>query len=300
MLHPTPTTPRLHRLNAIVIYVTQPVGKINYTKASKGYGQGARKVELEKYHRFVVLGVPGSSAVIAMFTPNSETSRNLFRYDACIRIGSEVTIIKPTVEGQQARGGTPLIATRGPLVPASTISAAVTLPPYDVEKSSLEFKFFLFVTKDLIVDSAVIAENVCAGSFCDGQTFHEPCGCVEAGQTKTWVLLLEFTYPELNENVNSDETLSIYSSFLVTDAVRNMKADSGRIDRFRLDAQIQTLVAAINSADGFRIQGWFKPASDDDGTAVEHKKFHVTSLTPATDLSEDQRQLKYAGEPAAA
>ena len=78
-----------------------------------------------------------------------------------------------------------------------------------------------------------------------------------------------------------------------------MKANSDRIDRFRLDAQIQTLVAAINNADGFLIHGWFKPASDDDGTALEHKKFHVTSLTPATDLSEDQRELKYAGEPAA-
>ena len=73
MLYPTPTTPRFYRLNAIVLYVTQPVRKINYTKASKGYGQGARKMEWKKYHRFVVLGVPGSSTVIVMFTPNNET-----------------------------------------------------------------------------------------------------------------------------------------------------------------------------------------------------------------------------------
>ena len=74
MLYPTTTTtPRFYRLNAIVLYVTQPVRKINYTKASKGYGQGARKMEWKKYHRFVVLGVPGSSTVIVMFTPNNET-----------------------------------------------------------------------------------------------------------------------------------------------------------------------------------------------------------------------------------
>ena len=148
----------------------------------------------------------------------------------------------------------------------------------------------------------MITGNVCAGTLCDGQTFHEPCGCVEAGQTKRWVLL-KFTGPELNGNVNKDESLSTSSStttsFLRTEAVRNMKADSDRIDRFRIDAQIQTLVAAINNADGSWIQAWFKPASDDDDAAVEHKKFHVTSRRPATDLSDDQRELKYAGEPAA-
>ena len=137
---------------------------------TKNYNQGGRKMELEKYHRFLVLGEPGTSTVIALFSANSEESRTLFRYFENLKPGSVVTIIKPNIEGQLSRGGTPLISTREPLIPTTAAINQITLPPYDVEGSSLEFRFFSFVTKQLKVDSAVIADNVCAGKLCDGQT----------------------------------------------------------------------------------------------------------------------------------
>ena len=101
---------------------------------------------------------------------HSEESRTLFRYFENLKPGSVVTIIKPNIEGQLSRGGTPLISTREPLIPTTAAINQITLPPYDVEGSSLEFRFFSFVTKQLKVDSAVIADNVCAGKLCDGQT----------------------------------------------------------------------------------------------------------------------------------
>ena len=300
LLCPAPTTPRLSMMQAVLLYVSQPTKKIAYTKQTKGYGQAGRKMELEKYHRFIVLGVPGTSAVIAIFTANSEESRIIFRYFEQLKPGSAVTIIKPSLEGQLARGGTALISTREPLIPATTFNQLITLPPYDVEGTSLEFRFFSFVSNHVTVDSAVIADNVCAGKLCDGQTYHEPCGCVETLAKKTWVLLIEFTCPELNQRVNNEDFLTIYSSFttdfFITQEARKLKSDSDRLDRFRIDTIVQEMVGLVNAGEGFRISGWFKPASDEEGTAVENKNFHVTALHPEGPLTDQQLGKKYRGE----
>lgn len=294
----TTTTPRLFRVTATVLYATQPSKKISFAK-TKGYAQ-ARKLEIEKYHRFVVFGIPGTATVIALFTSNSEESRRLFRYKEGLKPGQQVEVIKPVVEGQLSKGGTALITTKEPLVPSPHIKEDVTLPPYDVEGTALDYKFFSFVTKNLHVDSAVIADKVCPGTICDGQTYHEACACLETSNSaKTWNLLLDFTCPELNSNVNNGDMLQLYSNHtatvFLTPAVINMDPDSDKIDRFDLDDQVQTMVGAINGAGGFRISGWFKPASDEEGTAVEHKKFHVCMLQPAVPLTNEQVQLKYNG-----
>ena len=79
-------------------------------------------MEMEKYHRFVVLGVPGTSNVLCMFTQTSEESRRLLRYQKSIRPGTDVLILKPNLEGQLAGGATPLITTREPLVPTGQLN----------------------------------------------------------------------------------------------------------------------------------------------------------------------------------
>ena len=62
--------PRLYRVRAAISYVAQPTEKIKYSKPTKSMGQGLRRVEVEKYHRYIVFGLPNSS-VIGMFTTNS-------------------------------------------------------------------------------------------------------------------------------------------------------------------------------------------------------------------------------------
>ena len=142
MLHPGNTTRRLNMLRAVILHVSQPMKKITFTKTTKSYQQGGRKLELEKYHRFLVLGVPGTSTVIALFSANSQESRTLFRYSESLKPGAVATFIKPNLEGQLARGGTPLISTREPIIPTTAAVNPITLPPYDVEGSSLEFNYF--------------------------------------------------------------------------------------------------------------------------------------------------------------
>ena len=139
------------------------------------------------------------------------------------------------------------------------------------------------MTKQPEVDSTVIAD-VCAAKLCYGQTYHEPCGSLKSKAKKKWVLFFQFTCPELNENVHNDDFLSMYSShstdFFVSQEVRKFKADTDRVDRFQLDTRVQDMVREMNRAEGFRIIGWFKPAVDDEGTAMEHKNFHIARLEP--------------------
>ena len=293
-------TPRLHRIQATLLYVSQPSKKLTFAKSSRGYGSSQRKIEVEKYHRFVVFGVPGTSNVVALFSPNSEESRRLFRYSEALRPGLQVAIIKGIVEGQLSRGGTPLISTKEPLVPMEACSS-ITLPPYDVEGTSTEFHFYSFCTKSLRVDSAVIAENCCSGNVCDSQTFHDPCGCTESSQDKIWVLLVEFSCNELNRDVHNGDLIQLFSNsstdIFVAKHARGLKPDSEALDRFQLDETVQEIVQSINENQGFRIVGWFKPATDEEGTAVEHKRFHVCSLSPEMPLSEGQLSLKFTVTP---
>ena len=69
--------------------------------------------------------------------------------------------------------------------------------------------------------------------------------------------------------------------------------DSEQLDRFDLDESVQNVVQSVNANQGFRILGWFKPAQDEDGTAVENKRFHVCCLIPETDLEMEQFAKKY-------
>ena len=69
---------RFNRVNATLLCVSQPAKKIVFAKGVRNFNS-TRKVEVGKYHRFVVSGIPGGSTVLAMFTANSEESRRLLR-----------------------------------------------------------------------------------------------------------------------------------------------------------------------------------------------------------------------------
>ena len=287
---------RFNRVNATLLYVSQPAKKNVFAKGVRNFNS-TRKVEVEKYHRFVVFGIPGGSTVLAMFTANSEESRRLLRYHDYLKPGSQVAISKPAVEGQLSKGGTAPITTNEPLIPLLEYCKLLTLPPFDVEGTNLMFQYFSFVTKRLRVDSAVVAEQCCPGHICDGQTYHDICGCLETLTEKTWVLRLEFKCPELNEYVSCEDLHKITSSqstnVFVAGNVRALNPDSDRLDHFDLDECVQNVVESVNRKQGFRIFGWFKPAQDEDGTAVENKRFHICCLMPETDLETDQLEHKY-------
>ena len=53
--------------------------------------------------------------------------------------------------------------------------------------------------------------------------------------------------------------------------MRTLRADSDKTDR--LDRQ------------GFRVEGWFKPAADDEVTAPEKKRYNVSMLAPEKKFS---------------
>ena len=58
------------------------------------------------------------------------------------------------------------------------------------------------------------------------------------------------------------------------------------------------MVGLVNAGEGFRISGWFKPASDEEGTAAEHKNFHVACLYPEAALTDEQLAKKYKDDTA--
>ena len=50
----------------------------------------------------------------------------------------------------------------------------------------------------------------------------------------------------------------------------------------------QKVAEAVNGKQCSWILGWFKPAQDEDGAAVENKQFHKCFLLPATELETEQ------------
>ena len=163
--------PRLFKINVTLMYSAQPAKKVTYFKGTKQFGQANRKLEIEKDHRFILVADTGSSTCYALFTDNSEESRKILRYASYFGPGAQLHVLKPLIIGRLSRGQTILLKTNEPLIPAvSNINVNVS-PPFDVETT--DYRCFSFVTKELVLDSASIAENVCPGRLCDGQSHHE-------------------------------------------------------------------------------------------------------------------------------
>ena len=183
------------------------------------------------------------------------------------------------------------MTTNEPLVPIAAPTNVSDPPPFDVENSN--YGSFLFTTKALKLDSALVADSVCPSRLCDGQTYHDPCPRLETNQDRTWAISLAFTCPELTTEMNNVGDVfrvnsNALTNVLVTPTARCLKGDNEKLDRIDLDAAVEKLIASVNGSQGFTIQGWFKPAIDEKRVAVENKKFHICSIAPATALSTDQ------------
>ena len=111
--------------------------------------------------------------------------------------------------------------------------------------------------------------------------------------------MVSFSCRQLNAGVNNGE-LKIFSKALtdtfVDSSVRSLQSDSDGIDRFDSDEAVEKLVKSNNDGQGFVVVRWFKPAHDEEGVAVEHKKIHKSSVIPDTPLTETQQALKYRGK----
>ena len=110
--------------------------------------------------------------------------------------------------------------------------------------------------------------------------------------------MLSVSCPELtSRGNNAGENFSFSNSMtntFVENSARSMKSDSPRLDRFLLDESVEKMITSINANQGFSIVGWFKPAHDEEGVAIEHKKFHLCSISPATELTDAQLALQFS------
>ena len=54
-------------------------------------------MEIEKFHRFVLLGSRATEEIFAMFTDTALESHNLFRYQSTLHPGTIVHVLNPKV-----------------------------------------------------------------------------------------------------------------------------------------------------------------------------------------------------------
>ncbi len=52
--------------------------------------------------------------------------------------------------------------------------------------------------------------------------------------------------------------------------------------------QVNNFVDLVNREQGFRVIGWFKPGSSEEGEMAETFSFHISYLMPSTPLTEEQ------------
>ena len=108
----------------------------------------------------------------------------------------------------------------------------------------------------------------------DGQTYHDPCPCLDSNQHRTWVISLGSTCPELTTDISFGGDVFRVNSYALTNVfvtltARCLKGDN-ELDRFELDTAVEKMITSVNGPQGFTIQGWFKPAIDEEGVAVEN------------------------------
>ena len=83
--------PRLNRVTSQTFTLASMLEKSSLQNPEKNVSN-LRKIDIEKNHRFV-FGKPGSSTVLAIFSPNSEETRRLFRYHSALKPSSQVEVI---------------------------------------------------------------------------------------------------------------------------------------------------------------------------------------------------------------
>ena len=88
--------PRFFKISMVFLYASLPSGKkLNIVKGQKGDLRKSRYLEVEKYHRFILLGNRETEDVFALFTTTANESHNLLRYFTSIRPGINIHILNP-------------------------------------------------------------------------------------------------------------------------------------------------------------------------------------------------------------
>ena len=167
--------PRFYKISMVFLYASLPSGKkLNMVKGQKNDIRKNRYVEVEKYHRFLLLGNRDTEDVFALFTSTASESHNLLRYFSSIRPDVNIHILNPQT-GFLKLTNTCLLSTVEPLVPLENAPPMRNLTlPHSVDVAS--FKYFEFITTTIYMTSATPTEAMCPGYFCDAQTVLDSSG----------------------------------------------------------------------------------------------------------------------------
>ena len=230
-----------------VVYLYSTTSKPRYTmwQTKKSNAPAQKRVQSD-FNRFHAFGVPSSPHVILMFTSKESDSRELLRFSAQFRPGSELFIIRPTVESNMAQNL--VVRSREPLLPVKTLTMVTRcLPPANVSHES--FLHFDFVTKSLELISATFVDNVCGGSLCDGQSGKEPCACTKAPAKKHWAVNLAFNCNELETIANGEVSITSneLTTLFVTEDVRYWPLNDDRLNPIALHRAVSLRVLILKN-----------------------------------------------------
>ena len=288
--------PRFFKIVMVFLYASVPSGKkLNVVKGQKGEFRKNRLLEVEKYHRFVMLGNRDTEEVFALFTSTANDSHNLLRYFSSIRPGVPIHILNPQLEGFLKLTNTCLLSTVEPLVPLAEPPVIRNLAlPHSVDVAT--FKYFEFTSTSVYMSSATPTECICPGFFCDAQTVLDPCGCIAVTSRKTWAITFQIRCDELRpmDDVSFVELTSTnLTDLYVANSKRQLSPTATEFDPFDLDDAVLNLTRSINNTGGWKVKGWYKPSTSEDGVAQELRRIHFCSLSPVGMLTDAQNDMKY-------
>ena len=284
--------PSRHKLKCVYLHATLNARKFNYFKPMKNAAK-FRQTEVTSYDRFVTLGVEGTDNVILCFTKTVVESKSLLLYDDVLTPGTPVWLLCPKFHGYLKGTQNPLITTGDPLVIATRDNLYKT-PPQEVGLPN--YVFFDFIPTNFTVHQVMTKNLVCQGSICDAQD-EGACACLCVKPKTHWALQLTLTCDELSEKNTGEEFVSITSNYLtrlfITSSIRAELLTSDNIDTFDMEDAVIALANNITSSQGWRVIGWFKPGTDEEGVSSANYVYHVSKLEPLQPLTDDQKDLMY-------
>ena len=288
-------TPRFFCVPFVFLYASPSAGKkLSFVKTQRNDTRKTKFMEIEKFHRFVLLGSRATEEVFAMFTDTALETHNLFRYQNNVLPGTIVHVLNPKVEGLLRATNTTLLSSIEPLIPNQNQPVINLELPHSLEMAT--FRYFEFISTTITITSATATENVCPSGFCDAQFVLQNCGCLAVSSKKKWALTLVVDSDEFAplEDVDNVYITSNHVTDLFVSAERQeLSPNSTDFDPFAMDTAIVNMCQAINGNGGFIVKGWFKPSSTDDGATNEVKRVHVCLLKNYNDLTDAIAQMKY-------
>ena len=287
------TKPRRYKIKCVYLHSTLGQKRINFFKPNRT-GAKLKQNEVTGYDRFIVLGVEGTDNVILAFTKTGDESKRILLYHKIgLQPGSPVWLLCPKVEGFLKQTQNPLISTGDPLV-LTYRSLVYKSPPQEVGLAN--FVYFDFKATNFNMRQAVPKNKVCTGTLCDAQV-DGSCPCIAAKPREHWAITFIFCCDELSERITGEEFISFTSMELTKLFVhvnkRKEPLSSDEIDVFDMEEAVCDMASVIDSAQGFRVCGWFKPASDEDGVTAGNFCYHVSAVSPCSALNPYQKTLMY-------